>query len=205
MPRTRKIDVTDATPVTDVTNEESVTQTATVEVELDASIPKFVPEKKSKKTTKTYADDDLIPCRSIMSGYMNMYMPKTKLVMEWSGNGDICQVEYQDLRAAMISRDPHLMKPYIIIEDEELLELPEWSAVKKLYESMYTTDDLSQILDLSYDRMREIIKTLPVGAKSALVTIARERIDNKTFDSMNKIKAIDEEFGTDLMLFIMEE
>lgn len=164
-----------------------------------------VKKQEPKKTIKAYKDDDLIPCRSIMSGYMNMFMPKTKLVMEWTGNGDICQVEYQDLRAAMISRDPHIMKPYIIIEDAELLELPEWSAVKKLYDSMYTTDDLSQILDLPYDKMAQIIGQLPVGAKTALVAIARERIDNKTFDSMNKIKLIDETFGTDLMLFMIEE
>ena len=165
------------------------------------------PKKKSepKKVTRHYEDSDLIPCRSIMSGYLNMYMPKTKLVMEWTGNGDICNIEYQDLRAAMISRAPHIMKPYIIIEDEELLELPEWSAVKKLYESMYTTDDISEVLDLPIDQMKQVIKQLPAGAKSALVSIARERIDNQTFDSMNKIKAIDEEFGTDLMLFMMEE
>lgn len=200
MPRIKKTNIE--------TNENNNVAEAAVQINVDADkkTNDAIPEKKfEKKTIKAYKDDELIPCRSIMSGYMNMFMPKTKLVMEWTGNGDICQVEYQDLRAAMISRDPHIMKPYIIIEDAELLELPEWSAVKKLYDSMYTTDDLSQILDLPYDKMAQIIGQLPVGAKTALVAIARERIDNKTFDSMNKIKLIDETFGTDLMLFMMEE
>lgn len=201
MARTKKITLeTEEVKETKVESAEEVINNPKAEEEVK---PKVKTE--PKKKVKAYEDTDLIPCRSIMSGYMNMYMPKTKLVMEWTGNGDVCNLEYQDLRAAMISRDVHIMKPYIIIEDEELLELPEWSAVKKLYESMYTTDDLSQILDLPLDTMKEVLKTLPVGAKTALVTIAKEKIDNKTFDSMNKVKAIDEEYGTDLMLFLMED
>lgn len=156
-------------------------------------------------TTKSYNETDLIPCRSIMSGYMNMLGVKSKIVYEWMGNGDVTQLEYQDLKAAMISRDVHIYSPMFIIEDENVIELPEWKAVKEVYENLYSRDDLSRILELPVDQMAQVVENLPKGGKKALVSIAREGIDIGTFDSINKIKKLDELLGTELMLFVGED
>lgn len=179
-----------------------------IDVEESVNVSEPVIEKKPaerKKASKTYGDTDLIPCQSIVSGYMNMFGHKTKITYEFFDKGDIVQVEYQDLRTAMISRDVHLYAPMLVILDEDLLSLPEWSAVKNLYDQLYSKDDLSKILELPLDRMREVVEGLPKGAKTALASIAKAGIDDKTFDSMNKIKALDEMLGTDLLLFMIDE
>ena len=199
-----------------ITSEAEVLETkGTIEEAMNAPVQvaeSVVEEKKepvkkqpTKKVEREYADKDLISCRSLMSGYMNFFGKKTSIVYEFVGNGDYAQIEYQDLRAAMIARDPHLFSPMFIIEDEELLEKPEWAAVKKVYDNMYSTDDLSKILALPVYQMRRVVEQLPVGGKSALIALAKEGIDNKTFDSFNKIKALDELLGTELMLFITED
>lgn len=160
---------------------------------------------KKKSAAKSFADNDLIECRSIMPGYMNMLGKKSKIVYEWFNDGDITQIEYQDLRAAMVSRDVHVYSPMFIIEDDDVLALPEWSGVKNVYENLYSKDDLTKILELDVDRMGQIASSLPVGGKTALVSIVKTKIDDGTFDSMNRAKKLDEILGTDLALFLAED
>lgn len=160
---------------------------------------------KKKSAAKSFADNDLIECRSIMPGYMNMLGKKSKIVYEWFNDGDITQIEYQDLRAAMVSRDVHVYSPMFIIEDDDVLALPEWSGVKNVYENLYSKDDLTKILELDVDRMGQIAASLPVGGKTALVSIVKTKIDDGTFDSMNRAKKLDEILGTDLALFLAED
>ena len=49
-------------------------------------------------------------------------------------------------------------------------------------------------------RFSEEFRKLPSGFKSTIATMVSEMISEGTFDSMNKIKIIDEECGTDLKL-----
>jgi len=158
-----------------------------------------------KKAVKSYSDSDLISCRSLIPGYMNMYGKKSGIVYEWFNNNDSTKVEYQDLRAAMLSRDVHIYNPMFVIDDEELLNLPEWDGVKKVYDSLYSKEDLSKILELDVDKMAEIAQELPVGGKTALVSIVKSKIDEGTFDSMNRAKKLDELFGTELAMFLIED
>lgn len=171
------------------------------------------PEKTTKKSAKKieknaakeYAPTDLINCISITTGYMNYQGRKTGTVYSWENTGDITAIEYQDLRAAMLSRSTYIYSPLFIIDDDELLELPEWSAVKKLYEDMYSPEDLGKIFSLGINEMVDVIQRLPVGAKKSLVNLARTMMVDGRLDSLQKIRRIDEILGTELSLFIDNE
>lgn len=191
-----------------------VVETETVEEKVDAEPevvvepvvePKAAKVDKAVKTDRVYKNDDLIPCRSIISGYMNFKGNKSGTTYSWYDKGDVSEIEYQDLRSAMISRNIHVMAPFFIIEDEELLNKPEWAGVKKVYDSIYSKEDLAKILELPLDQMSRIVEGLPTGAKVSLSTIVKAKIDDKSFDSMNKVKKLDELLGTQLTLFLMED
>lgn len=157
-----------------------------------------------QRTQRTYNPSDVIPCHSIVGGYVNFLGKKTGTVYSWYDNGDISNIEYQDLRAAMLSKSPYIFGPIIVVDDEELLELPEWKAVKELYEQMYSVDDLTKIFDLPVNQMADVVRQLPTGVKRTLITLAKTMVDDGRLESIKKIKTLDKELGTDLLNEIID-
>ena len=65
---------------------------------------------------------------------------------------------------------------------------------------MYTTQDLREIFNLTPSQMKNVILTLPEGAKQSIRNMAASMIEKGTLDSVQKIKILDEIFDTKLML-----
>lgn len=186
---------------------ENVTQTndnATVNNSSEAKVDRIEPAVKEtpKKTAKKYEPDDLIMCRSMYAGTLLFTGIKSKQTYEFCGIGDTRYIEYQDLQAAMITRKQNLYAPYIIIEDEELLEDVHWKSLRDLYDSMYDESDIEDLLNLPTVRFKEEFKKLPVGFKKTVSLIVSTRVQEGTFDSVNKISIIDELCGTDIKCLI---
>jgi hypothetical protein len=88
----------------------------------------------------------------------------------------------------------------LIIEDEELLENPRWVDLAKFYEEkVYGMDDIEEVLNMPLSNFKSTLEKLPKGLLRQLQLVVSQRIEEGTFDSLNKIKAIDEICGTDLM------
>lgn len=166
----------------------------TVENEIEEVI-----ETIEKREPKKFEATDGIPCRSIVSGGLYMSGIKSRIMYEWADNGDVTEVEYQDLVAAIRSNVSYITKPYFIIEDEDFLaQNPQ---LNKIYASMYSFKDLKDILIIPSPRdMKATILSLPDGAKESIKHIASQMISNNTLDSVQKIKILDEIFDTKLML-----
>ena len=168
----------------------------TEEVVVDA--PEVV-EKVKKKEPKKYEATDGIPCRSITSGGLYMEGIKSRILYEWSDDGDVTEVEYQDIVAAIRSNVSYINKPYFIIEDEEIIA--QFPQLNKIYASMYSIKDLRDVLtETTPSAMKATILSLPDGAKESIKNIASQMISKGTLDSVQKIKILDEIFNTELML-----
>ena len=74
-----------------------------------------------KKEKKTYAPTDGIPCKSITNG--GLYMPglKSNILYTWIDAGDVIEVEYQDLQAAIRSNNGYVMNPFFVMRMKNLL------------------------------------------------------------------------------------
>lgn len=167
----------------------------------DESVEEPVVEKVAPKKVekKKYALTDGIPCRSITQGGLYMHGIKSDIAYKWSNDGDVTEVEYQDLVAAVRSSVSYVMKPYFIIEDKEFVS--QFPQLNQVYDSMYSIRDLrSVILDLSPNMMKSTILSLPDGAKESIKHMASEMISNGSLDSVKKIKILDEIFDTKFML-----
>ncbi len=147
---------------------------------------------------KKFAVDESILCRSITSGGLYMEGPKSGLLYSWVDYGDECDVEYRDLVALVRGKSQFVFAPLFIIDDEDFIN--EFSQLKQFYDDSYTVKDLEGVLDLPCDSMIATIKTLPKGAIASLKTIASTQVSNGRLDSMKKIKALDDIFGTELNL-----
>ena len=156
-------------------------------------------KEKKEKIQRKFEATEGIPCRSITSGGLYMEGIKSHIVYEWADNGDITEVEYQDLVAAIRSSVSYVNKPYFIIEDEDVVN--QFPQIKKIYESMYSIKDLKDvILNLTPSNMKTTILSLPDGAKESIKHLASQMISNGTLDSVQKIKVLDGIYGTELML-----
>lgn len=149
---------------------------------------------------KKHSAEDGIPCKSITPGGLYMEGIKSHILYEWADVNDVTEVEYQDLVAAIRSNNnAYINKPYFIIEDETVIE--EFPKINKIYESMYSTKDLKDVLlDLSAREMKSAINAFPAGAKESIKHIASQMISNGSLDSLQKIKILDEIFDTKFMV-----
>lgn len=181
-------------------NEEVVLTPEVEEVVIKKEEPKKTEVR--QKEIRQFNQHDLILCRSVTAGWLGCG-GKSGQYYIFENFGDECEVEYQDLFALKQRRSPYIYAPLFVIEDEELLDNPRWEDVKKFYyDKVYTMDDINEILNLPVGQFEDALKKLPKGlAKSLQVEVAK-RIEDGTFDSLRKIKIIDEVYETDFKSII---
>jgi hypothetical protein len=154
-----------------------------------------------KKVNKPKHDpSELITCRSVVFGELILIGPKTHMRYSWANEGDIREVEYQDLVSWRALHSKYLFAPLIIIEDEEICE--EWKAdLGKLYEEVQSVD-LKALFNLDYRKFVAQLKKLPATMKTSVQNMAYAMIQDKTLYDLRKIEAIDEILGTELKTMI---
>lgn len=156
---------------------------------------------KPKKVNKVKHDpNELVPCRSVRFGELRLIGPKTRMPYSWANEGDIREVEYQDLLSWRALHSRYLFEPMIIIEDEDICE--EWKAdLGALYDNLQQVD-LKELFKLPNRQFVSQLKKLPEGMKSTVQNMAYAMIQEGTLYDLRVIKAIDEILGTELKLMI---
>lgn len=176
--------------------------TKKVEVQVDESVVEEVVSKPVvKKVNKPKHDpNELIMCRSVRFGELRLIGPKTHMPYSWANEGDVREVEYQDLVSWRALHSRYLFDPMIIIEDEDICE--EWKAdLGELYENMQQID-LKEVFKLPHRQFVSQLKKLPDGMKSTVQNMAYSMIQNGTLYDLRTIRAIDETLGTELLMMI---
>lgn len=180
-------------------NDEVVTTTETTSVVEDVKPAKA---QKPVKTARKFAPDDLVLCRSIFPGTFLFTGAKTKVIYTFEARGDECYVEYQDLLSAMLTKKRALTAPYILIEDEEVLESTHWQEIKKLYDKLNNVGDINKLINLPYVEFKKKFEQLPIGAKKNVMLTVSSLIRDGEFDSMNKIELIDKTCNSNLAVLL---
>lgn len=170
--------------------------------EIDESVVEQETAKKPvvKKQTRKFDPNETFSCRSVCYGELILEGYKSKILYTWANCGDYADVEYQDLQALQSRKSHFLTDPLFIIEDEELVE--HWGTLLKPIYTKIEEDDIEQLLKLTPSQLKKKLKTVPVGIKESIKTMAAAKILSGELDSLNRIKAIDEVLGTELMSMI---
>lgn len=165
-------------------------------VEEDEAIVETAPVQEKK--VKKFKDDDMIPCVSITAGNLYLVGAKSNEKYTWEGIGSVVEVEHGDLIREVRNRTSYIFKPFFIIQDRDFLaQHPE---VEDAYGAMYTPEDIRKVLSMDYRKMRSAIEQMPVGAQDALKDVAITMIERGELDSIQRIKVIDEYFGTEMLM-----
>ena len=155
-----------------------------------------------KKVTKAvkHEPNEYIRCRSVRFGELILIGPKTRTPYRWANEGDVAEVEFQDLMSWKALRHKYLFEPMIIIEDEDIVE--EWNAdLGKLYAELQNID-VKALFKLPQRQFIAQLKKLPVGMKTTVQNMAYSMIQDGTLYDLRIIKAIDEILGTELIMMI---
>ena len=154
-----------------------------------------------KKVNKPKHDpSELILCRSVRFGELRLIGPKTHMPYSWANEGDVREVEFQDLVSWRALHSRYLFEPMIIIEDEDIVE--EWKAdLGDLYDELQSID-IKAMFKLPYRNFVAQLKKLPTGMKTTVQNMAYSMIQDGTLYDLRTIKAIDETLGTELIMMI---
>ena len=167
---------------------------------IEEEIVEEVIEKPKKVNKPKHDPSELILCRSVRFGELILIGPKTRMPYSWANEGDVREVEYQDLMSWRALRSRYLFDPMIIIEDEDLVE--EWKAdLGKIYEDVQSID-LKEMFKLPSRQFISQLKKLPESMKSTVQNMAYAMIQDGTLYDLRTIKAIDEILGTELLMMI---
>ena len=156
-----------------------------------------------KTEKKKFEKEETISCKSITNGLLLVTGDKSEILYRWPDYGATEEVEYQDLVYMVRAKNPAVFKPRFIIENEAFIA--EYPELDKLYNALYSVDDLKDVLKLPVLQMRKMItEQLPAGAVEAIKGLAASMIMNGSLDSTAKIKALDDIFGTHLLLTLAQ-
>jgi hypothetical protein len=176
-------------------------KTSTTEEIMEEEVLEEVVKPAPKKANKPKHDpSELILCRSVRFGELILIGPKTKMRYSWSNEGDLREVEYQDLVSWRALHSKYLFDPMIIIEDEDIRE--EWKAdLGALYNKVQEID-LKEMFKLPHRQFMAQLKKLPESMKSSVQNMAYAMVQDGTLYDLRIIKGIDETLGTELVMMI---
>ncbi len=157
-----------------------------------------VKEVVSEPVKREFDPNEGILCRSVTHGKLFVDGVKTGMTYSFSDYDDESDIEYRDLVALIRAKDKAIYKPRFIIMDEDFIA--EYPALQKFYNEHFATKNIVEILDMPNHEMKDAISKLPKGAVDTLKSISVNKIVSGEIDSIKKIKALDEAFGTDLSL-----
>lgn len=153
-------------------------------------------EEETKK--KEFHDKDMIPCQSITVGRLHLTGAKSGEHYRWTNIGDVNDVEYRDLLDEVRRHTWYIYDPAFIILDEDFLNQHDDILVR--YGQLYTSEDIERTLTLPAPQLKDVIKKMPAGAQTAVKDLAMRKISSGELDSVQRIKVLDEFFGTEMLL-----
>lgn len=179
-------------------------KTTTKKPAVKSAIPEIPAVKEEKVVTalpekkKEFKASDGIMCKSITGGTVCMNGIKSGIVYTWESYGDETEVEYDDLVAAIRSNKDQILKPWIIVLDEDFLSY--YPKLNQLYEKILSVDELYDVFSMNNDKFKKFISDIPTGVKDSIKSLAADMIRTGKLDSVSKIRIMDEVFGSELAL-----
>lgn len=151
------------------------------------------------KEKRVYAKDDLISCRNLFPGTNIMIGKRSKNKYIWTGFGDEQEVEYEDLKAAVLNkRSDFIYSPTLLIQDDEFIS--QFPYLENFYKNMATPEELVSLVETgSAEELEDALASLPQGLKDSIKGIVATLIYDGKLDSVKKIKVLDEVLGTELL------
>jgi hypothetical protein len=151
---------------------------------------------KPVKKKRIIERDEVVACRNLTSGKLIYISKKTGLETVWSVYGDEEYLEVGELLTMRSSQPKFLKNPWLLIDDEEVVE---YLGLKSIYDTILPVDELDSLFDLTVNEVRNILPKLPKGLRDLLAEKARQGIQDGTLNNLQVIRLLEQELKLDLL------
>lgn len=159
-------------------------------------------DKKSGKKTKKYTAQTMIPCRSVRQNIL-YYQSPAGAKYQWEGYGDIKEMPFEEVRSMLVSRSKFLFEPWLLIDDDDLMETPQFKKalgnIKAAYDDM---EDMQEFFSRNTEEIREKLASAPKGLQQYIAFNANRYINDGTLDRVSVVRVVDEVLGTNLKMMM---
>jgi hypothetical protein len=142
--------------------------------------------------------NELIACRNAVDGSLIYISDQTRQKYLWDAYGRVQYLPMGELMTMQGSQPRFLNDVWLIIDDEEAAQ---YLGLTKLYESLVELENLDSFFNLPIKQMEEILPKLPKGLKTTVATRARKLVEDKSLDSGNKIRLLEDMLNIELKMF----
>lgn len=156
-------------------------------------------EEKPKKITKSYLrtiKDREVVVRSVF-GTVVFKSPKTRIAYKWTEIGDEEVLSVEEILAMDSHSKRFLNTPWLIIEDEEVVE---GLGLTNLYNIISKIEHIEELLDMDIYDIEQLISKAPHEYKKTLAGVIFEKVNSGEIRDIVLIKEFERILGTTLLL-----
>ncbi|MCX8010926.1 MAG: hypothetical protein N3A61_07225, partial [Ignavibacteria bacterium] len=167
----------------------------------NSAIPFFNEENKTieKKYRPNIDLNQMIKCRSVVTGGLTYISPKTQLMVRWNDFGDIEYVPFSELITMNSSKRQFLFEPWLIVEDEDVVS---HFSLNRIYEKMIDVENLNELFNQPMNEIKQKLQIIPSGIKELITSKASEMVQTGALVDIRIIKLLESELKTDLQVLI---
>lgn len=152
-----------------------------------------------KKSKIDIPTNTIIPVRSGVHGILTYSSKKTfGYIVDWDDYGSVEFLEYSELLSMRNTQRSFFENNWIFIEDTDEYsaeEIYKALVVDKYYSDVVTGEDLEELFTMTPDEINKTVSTLSSGVKQNIASVAKSKIESGEFDSINRIKALENALG----------
>lgn len=137
----------------------------------------------------------LVPIMNVTNGKLIYQSRKTGSEFQFERYGDIEYIELYELLTIRSSQRKFLDEPYIIVLDDEVAD---YLGLTNNYKKLTHATEIDGIFDLPLEHFIDVINSTPKGLAHLIVSKAKEKIELKQLDSVQKVQALEEVFNVSI-------
>lgn len=141
-----------------------------------------------------------IPVYNGYQGWLIYKSPRSGEKIEWSEFGEEQPVELRELRIAKASNAKEFFVNNWFMFDDEYQWVIDYLGVRRYYKNAIPLEAFDEVFEKTPAEAKATIEGMSIGQRKSLEFRARQLIESGDIDSRKMIAALEEAFGTELIL-----
>lgn len=153
---------------------------------------------KKEKQKRQIDKSDSVTVRSVVNNDLIYVSRRSHITIEWAEYGDEQYVEVGELMTMKSSQPKFLTEPWLIIEDEDVVE---FLGLKSVYDKLIPIENIEKfLLNTKPEVIEEQLKMAPRGMKDLVVDKAREMVENDKLYDIRIMRILDKVLNIELSM-----
>lgn len=169
-------------------------QTSTVNEPIVEKTKTVVENKKWTKSDLSTIEDEKVMVRSVVNN-VGFISNKSGIQYAWKDKGDVETMTVKDLLAMETKSKRYLRTPWLVVDDERIIEALK---LKELYGLIDKVNDVDSLIDMGVDEIKRVFEKLPNEYKKNFRDEIYVKVRTHELKDITVINALSEILNVDL-------